>query len=173
MVDEINVNLLNYTTFFNEGKFNRNKVKESWIKSHYPIDYLNIITFCLNKNFEVNNFSQKLYHYILNIDKIPICCKCERKNQRYLGFNLGYDKFCSKSCASSNSFKKGYQKRIENTIKKYGVNHTTKLDSVRNKMKSTNLKRYGVKYSLYSAKTTEQVKNTNMKCRTMHSKSRQ
>ena len=163
MIDQMDVKTLSYTTFFDNDKFNRNKVKESWVKSHYPIDYSNIITFCQNKKIQSDIFSQKLYHYVLNIDKVPICLKCEINYQRYSGFNIGYNQFCSKGCASSFSFKRGYEKRIENTINKYGVSHTTQLDEVREKMKSTNKKRYGVEHASQSTSIFEKIKETNRK----------
>ncbi len=162
MVDKINVESLEYSTFFDNDRFNRNKVKESWIKRHYPIEYSNINTFCLDKKIKTDIFSQKLFHYIFKIDKIPICLKCESNLQRYGGFNIGYNKFCSKGCASSSSFKNGYQTRIKNTIKRYGVSHTTQLKSVKEKMKSSNLKRYGVEFASQNINILNKMKETNM-----------
>jgi len=161
MVDKINVESLEYSTFFDNDRFNRNKVKESWIKRHYPIEYSNINTFCLDKKIKTDIFSQKLFHYIFKIDKIPICLKCESNLQRYGGFNIGYNKFCSKGCASSNAFISGYQTRTKNTIEKYGVSHTTQLKSVQEKMKISNLERHGVEFAAQNPKILNKMKSTN------------
>ncbi len=162
MIDKTNVGSLTYSIFFDNNKFNRNKIKESWIKSHYPIDYLNIGLFHQEKKLKLDIFSQKVYHYILNLTEIPICLKCNKNLQRYKGFNIGYDNFCSKSCASSNSFKSGYKKRVINTIEKYGVKHTSQLKSVKDKIKSTNLERHGVEYAAQNPDILNKIKETNI-----------
>lgn len=162
MVDETSVNFLSYSIFFNSNnKFNRNKVKESWIKKHYSIEHSNIQRFCQDKKIHTDIFSQKIYHYIFKIDQIPTCIKCNSRNQRYEGFNIGYNKFCSKGCASSNSFKEGYKNRKKNTFEKHGVYHTTQLESVREKMKISNLEKYGVEYAAQNSNVLNKMKNTN------------
>lgn len=162
MVDKTNVDLLSYSTFFDGNRFNRNKVKESWVKSHYSIEYSNIEIFCRYNRIETNIFSQKLYHYIFSLNHIPICIKCNLKFRRYEGFNKGYNLFCSKGCASSNSFKKGYETRVQNTMKKYGVSHTTQLESVKEKMKISNMLNLGVEYAAQHPDILNRMKKTNM-----------
>ncbi len=161
MVNETNVGSLSYSIFFNGDKFNRNKIKESWVKSHYPIDYSNIEVFCQEKKLNSNVFSQKVYHYLFNLNTIPICSKCNIKNKRYKGFNLGYDEFCSKSCSSSSSFKSRYEKRLSSTMKKHGVAHTTQLESVKRKMRETHMVNFGVEYASQSPEILRKMKDTN------------
>lgn len=162
MNDETIVEPLSYLTFFDDNKFNRNKVKENWVKSHFPIDYSNIQSFNQIQKNKLDTFSQKVYHYLFKIDHIPFCVKCGTKHQRFKGFNLGYNPFCSKKCASSNSFKSGYEKRVRNTIEKHGVSHTTMLKSVRDKIKSTNIRKLGVEHASQSKDVLNKMKKTNM-----------
>jgi len=144
--------------FYNNNKLNKNKLRENWIKKNYPNEYNNIINFCENLN--ITKFSQKIYHYINNIKTIPKCKKCKINDSRFNGFNIGYDKCCSKSCASKYSSKKGYENRKKNTIKKYNVEHTSQLEIVKVKIKKTNLKRYGVEYPQQTDKIKEKIKKT-------------
>jgi len=143
--------------FYDNNKLNKNKLRESWIKKHYYDDYLKIIKFNIEKNIK---FSQQLYNYIHDITEIEKCDFCKEKNKRFDGFQKGYNKCCSKSCASKYSYKQGEQKRKLNTLEKYGVEHTSQLESVKKKMKKTNLEKYGVEYIGKSEKIKFKIKQT-------------
>ena len=88
----------------------------------------------------IHNISKKDYYlqYINNV--IPNCKNCGKPTNFY---NLGYgfSIYCSCKCANSDSEKLLRWKL--NTIEKYGVENTTQLESVKEKMAKTNLIKYG------------------------------
>jgi hypothetical protein len=109
-----------YESFFDNQILNKNKLKESWVKKNYSIEWSNILNYCNTNNLE-GRFSQKIYHWIFKIEKIPECLQCRNKPKRFLGFAVGYNDYCSKSCASKSSAKMGIETRKEKTKEKWGV----------------------------------------------------
>ena len=55
-----------------------------------------------------------------------------------------------------------YTKVKENNLKKYGVDNTTKLQSVKDKIKETNLSKYGCTCAVHNPIIQEKVKQTNL-----------
>lgn len=129
--------------FYNGNILDKNKLRESWLETHHIEIYKIVKEFQIKNNLFDIKFSNLLYCYINNINEIPICEVCHEKNKRYVGFDIGYNNFCSKKCASKYSLNDALIKRKEKTIEKYGVNHTSQLESVKNKQKLTNIKKYG------------------------------
>lgn len=123
----------------------KNKLRESWLKNNLPIEYNIVKKFQMYNNFLELKFSNILYNYINNISDVPRCEQCSIKSKRFVGFGQGYNKFCSKQCASKNSLSGAIKKRRENTFKKHGVNHTSQLYSVKLKQSETNILKYGFK----------------------------
>ncbi|MFA6089822.1 MAG: hypothetical protein WC755_08245, partial [Candidatus Woesearchaeota archaeon] len=101
------------------------------------------LKFISENNIKVEKFSQSLYHYYNNIKNIPLCKYCGKFNNRFVGFDVGYRDCCSKHCEILFTRPKSVETRKKNTIEKYGVEHTSQLESVKEKMKETNLERYG------------------------------
>ena len=95
--------------FYDNGILNKNKLREKWIKKHYHKEYDKIIEY--TKTILLDKFSSKIYHYINKIKTIPKCKQCNINNSRFIGFSKGYDKCCSKSCASKFSIEKGIKTR--------------------------------------------------------------
>lgn len=130
--------------FYDNNSLNKNKLRESWFNKYHHDEYLHVKEFQDNNNLSEIKFSQVLYSYINNLE-IPLCDFCEIKNKRFIGFQNGYDRFCSKKCASSYSLPKSVETRRNNTILKYGVTHTSKLQFVKDKQEKTNISKYGFK----------------------------
>lgn len=107
--------------------------------------------------------SEKIYNYIF-IDKNFDCksCGCDTK---FLSYKRGYREFCSKKC--SNNDLELINKRSENykinNLNKYGVENTSKLESVKNKTKNTCLKKYQETTPLKNLKIKEKIKITCIK----------
>ena len=131
--------------FDKNNNLNKNKLRESWFFNNLPIEYEFIKKFQLDCKFTDLKFSNVIYNYLNNIKDLPKCEQCNKKSKRFLGFKIGYDKFCSKLCSYRNSFPDALEKRKKNTFEKYGVSHTSKLESVKNKQMKTNIERYGFK----------------------------
>jgi hypothetical protein len=109
-------------------KIETNSVKESWVENN-----LNILWEYL-KSKEGYSFSEKLYIYINHKHK----CYCG-KETKFLSFKRGYRKYCSKKCSNSdqNLINKKKEEYKKSNIERYGVDNTSKLDSVRNKIKES------------------------------------
>jgi hypothetical protein len=147
--------------FYNNEKLNKNKIKESWISKNFPVEYLEIKK--LSTNLNVTKFSQLLYHYINLINHNLYCNFCNKENQNFIGFDTGYKPGCSRSCMIQLSRPKSIKTRNENTLEKYGVKHTSQLESVKNKQSKTNLEKYGSIAPAMNPLILEKMKNTTRK----------
>jgi hypothetical protein len=148
--------------FYDNGILNKNKIRESWVSKNLIELYNSISLFINNNNIKKDEvkFSKILYDYFNSINKTPKCIECNSKEKRFMGFNEGYNNFCSKKCASKASVNKGVENRRENTLKKWGVTHTSKLDSVKEKQFKTNLKKYGKASPTQNISIREKQKKT-------------
>lgn len=121
---------------------NEKQRREHFIKKYHIDTYNRIIDF--DKIVELENFTKMVYHYVYDIPKV-ICKSCEMET-KFLGFNKGYNIYCSNKCAMSD--KEIIDKRNNNSIKtclnRYGVTNASKLESVKNKTKKTNIEKWGV-----------------------------
>lgn len=128
--------------------------KEKYISKNYP-DFYNQI---MNMYKDSQNYNEKLYRYIHNINKIPLCPVCGGYIP-YRNSPAGYGKYCSQKCMvlseerkesiKSTKIKKygdpGYNnsKKARNTlIEKYGSIESASK-KIYEKVKQTCLKRYG------------------------------
>ena len=147
--------------FIDKSILNKNKLRESWVKKNYLEEYNLIIDWVsINfKNFQDLKFSQILFNYINNQNIIPKCFHCNN-NQRFIGFMEGYNQYCSKKCASKLSYSKGVETRKNNTLEKYGIEHTSQLEIVKQKQELTNLEKYGTKSPTQNKDIKDKQKST-------------
>jgi len=131
--------------FYDNGKLNKNKLRSSWVKNNLPELYEKIEYFIIDNNISDLKFSNIIYNYLNSLKEIPKCVQCNIGERRFIGFQEGYNNFCSRKCASIFSLPSLLINRKINTIKKYGVDHTSKLESVKNKQMETNISKYGFK----------------------------
>lgn len=158
----MNLDSNNYINLlFDDTKLNKNKIKKEWIEKNIPEYFQILSSFEKKLNIDVVKYSQLVYHYENNMINYPNCEYCNKPNKRFVGFETGYKMGCSRHCAIQLTRPTSIEKRRKNTIEKYGVEHTTQLDSVKDKMKKTNLIRYGVEYSSKNDEIKEKIKRTN------------
>lgn len=136
MIDNMDVGY-----FYVNGRLDRNRLSERHISDKMPVMYNAILQFI--SNIDYINFSQRIYHYMKNDRDYPYCENCGGLNKRWQSFTNGYKSGCCRSCAISLSRPSSLSVRRENTMLKYGVDHTSKLDSVKEKTKRTNNDKYG------------------------------
>ena len=148
--------------FYNNGILNKNKLRQKWFEKHQPSDYDNINYFFITNPQITKNFSQKIYNCINNIRKISLCKECNNTNCRFLGFERGYNEFCSKKCASSHTRPQVEKTRRENTIIKHGVEHTSQLKIVKEKQKLTNINKWGFVSPAAAESVKKKQKETNL-----------
>lgn len=85
--------------------------------------------------------SQRLWHIVYSIKKIPRCIYCENL-VKFRSFHAGYYKYCSSRCSNKDGNKKDKIKKT--CLKKYGVENISQLCAIKEKKKHTYLKKYGV-----------------------------
>jgi hypothetical protein len=152
-----------------------NYTKENYFKKHFPDVYDEVSLWSFLDNFK---FNQKLFHFFHDDKdlKLGICKHCGKNRCRFRNMVIGYDDFCSWSCASSSDEKKqkvfqtklerygdgnyyNLEKAKQTNINKFGTNFYSQTDECKNRMKQTCQERYGHDY--YSQ--TNEYKNKYIK----------
>jgi hypothetical protein len=151
------------------------RITEKQIKRINLELYTKILNF--PTNIILNNFTQKYYNYINDIDNLP---KCYCGNVcGFISIKFGYRKFCSTKCASNSlqvkeKIKKtslnkygvnrfnNIEKTKQTNLRKYGVNSYTQTNEYLEKTRQTNLKKYGVEHHLKLESQMDKVKKTNL-----------
>ena len=113
------------------SKVNIHSVKDSWVVSNLP----NLYKFILDKTGLC--ISEKIY---LLSNKDGECLSCKNKT-KFLSISRGYREYCSKSCSNSDVdlIEKKLINYKKNNLNKYGVENTSELDSVKNKISLSKL----------------------------------
>jgi hypothetical protein len=133
---------MDYKKFFTEDNKSGIKSKESYISKNHPDLYLEIINYLNNDWFIELQFKEKIWYYINSITTKVKCCNCDKFVSFKGNLNKGYNKYCSLECANNSGDLIKLAK--ESTLKKYGVDSTNKLNSVKIKKKKTFIDKYGV-----------------------------
>ena len=84
---------------------------------------------------------QRLWHIQNNTSDIPTCCSCY-KHVTWRKDTKNYNVYCSASCSYVDPLKIELKKAA--SLLKYGVDHPSKHDSVKQKVSNTVISRYGV-----------------------------
>ena len=93
-----------------------------------------IIKYINNRYNDSESIKETLYRIKHNIEDRPKCIKCGKP----IKFGQGFNKYCSRSCAIN-------QEKIKKSIKeKYGVDNISQLDYVKKRKIETTMKHYGV-----------------------------
>lgn len=152
---------MNYINMlFDNGKINKNKIQKYWIEKNIP-EYFELLSIYQHQLlFPIDKYSQLIYHYEHNTIDYPKCELCDKKNHRFVGFESGYKLGCSRHCAILLTRPLSNETRKKNTIIKHGVEHTTQLKSVQDKMKNTNLTKYGVEHPSQNNEIKVKIKKT-------------
>jgi very-short-patch-repair endonuclease len=109
---------------------------------------------------EVSNLrkdlSEAFYWWVNNFSSHPKPCKTCGGDLKFNGFKDAYtvNDYCSVKCATPENLNKSKKTIME----KYGVNHQMKIDSVKEKIKKTNVEKYGSTGYLGSNKAKERFK---------------
>lgn len=131
----------------------RHCIKEEIIKKNKFSLYEKVI------NFNNNDFpwNRKVYNYINNIPKTPICA-CGN-DLKFISFKEGYRKYCSSKCAAnSTEFK---EKREETLFKNYGVKNPSQSSIIQLRKEETLSKNYGVTCPFNSEIIRKRIVQTN------------
>lgn len=152
----------NFDFLYNGTNINKNKLKKEWIMKNKPLFFNILSEFEKELNIEIDIFSRLLYHYKNSIIDYPICDYCGGQNKRFSGFESGYKNGCSRHCAILLTRPKSNETRKINNLEKYGVEHTTQLEFVKDKMKNTNLEKYGFNHASQNEAIKNKIFETNL-----------
>jgi hypothetical protein len=145
-----------------EGKFKITRQTCTMVsKSEKRKELCKGIIFHTSKLPQTSNISERIFWIMYNINEIQKCQKEGCNNPvNFAYFEVGYNKHCCLTCSDSdpkthqlrsttwttnidenglNSFDRKEIRRKENTLKKYNVEHTFQLSSVKEKGKQTKL----------------------------------
>lgn len=107
-------------------------------------------------------FSERIYCILNDIKKHPTCLTCQNEVVYGIGFKSGYPKYCSNECRfkDSNTIKEKIKKT---NIERYGS--TNFLASIKGKeiIKKTNLEKYGVENYTQTKEYKERLKSGDIK----------
>mgnify|MGYP002511044703 CR=1 FL=1 len=118
-------------------------------------------------NYLINNYlkyrfsdsksiNETLYRIFLNIEIRPRCKYCGGE-ATYMGAG-NFQRFCSIKCAMNSEEVKQHCKDL--LQEKYGVDNVYQLESVKSKIRSTNLEKLGVEMPIQSKTVREKAKQT-------------
>ena len=133
---------MDYINFFTKDNKSGIKTKETYLSKHYP-ELFNEVNNYLTFDWFINlPFKEKIWYFINDIHHEISCLHCGSEVKFKGNLNKGYNKYCSLICANESGDLSKLAK--EATIKKYGVDSTNKLDSVKDKKKQSYINNYGV-----------------------------
>jgi hypothetical protein len=123
---------------------------EKYVKKNYFEIYNEIINFC-SENLDDIPFKEKVYHYVHNIKYIIYCANNECNNLvKFKNSTLGYNKYCSNKCVSSDSKIKKIKE--QKSYDKYGTKAPSMNNEIKEKMIKTNQEKYGSNCPLQNMK---------------------
>ena len=111
---------------------------------------------CVSENCN-NNFEKK-FDYLIKSNSFCIDCVNNIKNEKSKKTNL--EKY---GCEHSSQNEDIKNKMIENSLKKYGCKYSTQSQIMKTKSIETNLEKYGVKHAMQSKEIKTKTEDTNLK----------
>jgi very-short-patch-repair endonuclease len=138
------------------GRINSMKVKEQWLKKHNIDFYNSVQNFILLNNISSERPVEQIWYFLNSIEKTVSCKNNECSNvPKFIGLSSGFSEYCSYKCANSSDEVK--RKKIESSIKRYGVENPYQAKEIIEKIKKTNLERHGVENPMQSQKIKEEM----------------
>jgi hypothetical protein len=133
--------------------------KESYLFNNYKEEYDYIVDYCqLNKLFDLS-FKEKVYLCLNNINKIPTCHNPNcNKRVKFKNSTLGYLKYCSNKCISSDPNIKKIKE--EKSLEKFGTKAPAQSKLIREKIIKTNREKWGGNSPMSSKEVQEKSKCT-------------
>jgi hypothetical protein len=142
------------------AELNEKQRRRHYFEKKFP-DLLLIID-NYNIDYKIDNFSILLYHFYHKLSSPNVCVVCNNFT-KFISFNKGYNKYCSRKCIMSDKelVSKRNKKSIETNLFKYGVDNPMKVDDIKQKVKNTNLKKWGFEYYTQTNHYKERIVNIN------------
>jgi hypothetical protein len=141
-----------------KGRTSSTKTRESYIKNNFRDSYKNIIEFSEIIGITERTFSEKIYHFLNNIESPVVCKNCLKNKTKYRGLVSGYLEYCSLKCSNSSS--EVMELKKISYFEKHGVDNPSKSPDVIAKIQNT----FDIKYGGNPAKNEEIKKKTAETC---------
>jgi hypothetical protein len=133
--------------------------KEKYLVKHHKEIYDNVMKYSIENNLINISFKEKVYCFINNIKILPICENPNCNNfTKYKNSTIGYKKYCSIQCISSDEKIKELKKNT--SLEKYGVNSPAQFPEFIDKRIKTNLEKYGTENPLNNLEVRNKTKET-------------
>ena len=140
------------------GKVAPKRIGEAFLQRARPDLYNEIMDYADKIGISHLPFNEKVYHRIFLFEKI-ICENCQKEIPNFLDFKRGYSRNCSSKC--SNNSKPVQDNKKQASLERYGVDNPSKSQEVINGLRKTFEERYGGNpLTLNSIK--EKIKKTNL-----------
>lgn len=168
-----NQELIEYLTD-NSGEYNK-RINRKYLETH-DLNILHILYNVYDDLSEETPVYEIYYRLKNNLKKRPVCIICGKPVKYTSGH---YAKFCSKECQYSELGKKITKEiKIKSNLKKYGVEHTSKLkevtdkrtksradhvDKIQQHVRESLYKKYGAYDVMHIPHILQKIKDTNLK----------
>lgn len=127
--------------------------RETYLLKNHNKEYEYIKEYSIENNLNDLPFKEKVYLCINNIKTLPTCKNPNcNKNVKFKNTKLGYLKYCSNKCISSDPNIK--EKKERKSLEKWGTKSPAQSKIIKEKIIETNINKYGGR-SPMSSKTTQ------------------
>ena len=125
--------MMKLSDFFNNGRVNSAKLKETWILKHDPIFLNDVASYIGRHEISAERFVEKLWYYFNGKTQTVLCKSRDCTNRpSFIGLSVGHLDYCSSKCSNASEDIKN--KKIESNIKKYGVANPYQSDKIKQKI---------------------------------------
>ena len=159
--------------YFTSDNISGKKCTEKWLSKNNIELYNQIIDWCDINYLESLEFKRKVFHYVTDCNKVPVCLNCN-KDVKYRRLRDGYQTYCSSLCQNScsiakdnwlKSWKRGNSSnehivsRNKTVLERYG-NLEEYNKHIQKSIKESCLEKYGVEYATQTDFYKERRKKT-------------
>lgn len=144
---------------FNQPDPSGRMSKESYLFKNYKEEYDHIVNYCqLNKLFDLP-FKEKVYLCLNKINRLPTCLNPNcNKRVKFKNSTLGYLKYCSNKCISSDPNIKKIKE--EKSLEKFGTKSPAQSNFIKEKIIKTNQEKWGGNSPMSSKEIQRKSKKT-------------
>ncbi len=142
-----------------QGRVSSTKTTEKYIAKNFTSHLDKIIQKSIELCIEERTFSEKLYHYLMDLKEKSMCLNCGSAKTKFHGLSKGYREYCSLKCSNGSDAVKKIKE--ESYISKFGVTNPSKSKEIKKKIENSFVKKYGANpFSIGSFR--EKIRKTNI-----------
>jgi hypothetical protein len=130
------------TNLFSNGKIVSKRCRKEWFEKQDKVELYNNIYRKTEFLSDKASFIQRVWHIYNEVFEIPLCQYDNITPTNFKSFKDGYYKYASTSASNKSTIT--INKRIENNLQKWGVEHFTQTEEFKYKASETWKSNYGV-----------------------------